>query len=67
MPDAIYFKDARGRFIRCNHAMAARLGLGDPVDAIGKTAFDAPEQDAAMARCVTPAAAIVARTRIALT
>jgi two-component system, chemotaxis family, CheB/CheR fusion protein len=28
VPDAIYFKDARGRFIRFNHAMAARLGLG---------------------------------------
>ena len=27
VPDAIYFKDARGRFIRANHAMAARLGL----------------------------------------
>ena len=49
VPDAIYFKDARGRFIRFNHAMAERLGLGDPVDAIGKTAFDLPDQDAAMA------------------
>ena len=25
VPDAIYFRDARGRFIRANHAMAARL------------------------------------------
>lgn len=49
VPDAIYFKDARGRFIRCNHAMAARLGVGDPANAIGKTAFDMPHQDAAMA------------------
>jgi two-component system CheB/CheR fusion protein len=49
VPDAIYFKDARGRFIRCNHAMAGRLGLDDPDNAIGKTAFDMPEQDAAMA------------------
>lgn len=49
VPDAIYFKDARGRFIRCNHAMAARLGVGDPDEAIGKTAFDMPQQDAAMA------------------
>ena len=49
VPDAIYFKDARGRFIRCNHAMAERLGVGDPIDAIGKTAFDMPEQTAAMA------------------
>ena len=49
VPDAIYFKDARGRFIRFNHAMAERLGLGDPAEAIGKTAFDLPDQDAAMA------------------
>ena len=49
VPDAIYFKDARGRYIRCNHAMAARLGVPDAADAIGKTAFDMPEQDAAMA------------------
>ncbi len=49
VPDAIYFKDARGRFIRCNHAMAGRLGVGDPASTIGKTAFDLPEQDVAMA------------------
>jgi two-component system CheB/CheR fusion protein len=49
VPDAIYFKDARGRFIRLNRAMAERLGLGDPAEAIGKTAFDLPDQDAAMA------------------
>ena len=49
VPDAIYFKDARGRYIRCNHAMAARLGVQDAADAIGKTAFDMPEQDGAMA------------------
>ncbi len=49
VPDAIYFKDARGRYIRCNHAMAARLGVPNAADAIGKTAFDMPEQDAAMA------------------
>ena len=48
VPDAIYFKDGRGRFIRFNNAMAERLGLGDPAEAIGKTAFDLPEQDAAM-------------------
>jgi two-component system, chemotaxis family, CheB/CheR fusion protein len=49
VPDAIYFKDARGRFIRFNHAMAARLGLRDPAEAIGKTALDLPEHGAAMA------------------
>ncbi len=40
VPDAIYFKDIRGRFVRANHAMAARLGLHDPRDAVGKTAFE---------------------------
>ncbi len=39
-PDAIYFKDMRGRFIRANHAMAARLGIGDPREAVGKTPFE---------------------------
>lgn len=39
-PDAIYFKDARGRFIRMNDAMAARLGFAAPEDAVGKTVFD---------------------------
>ena len=49
VPDAIYFKDSRGRFIRFNHAMAARLGVADPADAIGKTAFDLTDQERAMA------------------
>ena len=40
VPDAIYFKDTRGRFIRFNHAMAARLGLSDPAEAIGKKVQD---------------------------
>lgn len=49
VPDAIYFKDAGGRFIRLNHAMATRLGVRDPADAIGKTGFDLPEHEVAMA------------------
>ncbi|MDQ3033940.1 MAG: PAS domain-containing protein [Myxococcota bacterium] len=49
IPDAIYFKDARGRFIRANHAMATRLDLDDPRDAEGKTAFELPDQVAALA------------------
>jgi two-component system CheB/CheR fusion protein len=49
VPDAIYFKDAQGRFIRCNHAMAQRLGVPVPSDAIGKTALDVPAQDTALA------------------
>src|SRR5688572_9780305 len=49
VPDAIYFKDTRGRFIRVNPPMAARLGVAEPADLIGKTAFDLPDQNAAMA------------------
>jgi two-component system CheB/CheR fusion protein len=49
VPDAIYFKDARGRFIRLNHAMAGRLGVADPADAVGMTAFDIPDHETAMA------------------
>jgi two-component system CheB/CheR fusion protein len=45
VPDAIYFKDARGRFIRVNQAMAERLGLGDVRESEGKSVFElgAPE------------------------
>ncbi|WP_438008178.1 chemotaxis protein CheB [Sorangium sp. So ce321] len=49
VPDAIYFKDARGRFIRTNHAMAQRLGLSDPREAAGKTGFELPGHEAALA------------------
>jgi two-component system CheB/CheR fusion protein len=42
VPDAIYFKDARGRYIRANHALAARLGLDDPRSMVGKTGFELP-------------------------
>jgi len=49
VPDAIYFKDARGRFIRANPAMAERLGLDDPRQAVGKTGFELPRHEAALA------------------
>ncbi len=49
VPDAIYFKDARGRFIRTNPPMAARLGLRDPREAVGKTGFELPSHEAALA------------------
>ncbi|XXX78963.1 chemotaxis protein CheB [Sorangium sp. So ce134] len=49
VPDAIYFKDARGRFIRTNHAMAERLGLSDPREAAGKTGFELPGYETALA------------------
>lgn len=48
VPDAIYFKDARGRFIRANHALAARLGLDDPRKAEGKTGFELPGYEHAL-------------------
>jgi two-component system CheB/CheR fusion protein len=48
VPDAIYFKDARGRFIRANRPMAARLGINDPSEVVGKTAFDLPDQKTAL-------------------
>ncbi|NUP08094.1 MAG: response regulator [Polyangiaceae bacterium] len=38
VPDAIYFKDAKGRFVRVNPAMARRLGIDDPTQAIGRHA-----------------------------
>lgn len=40
IPDTIYFKDLKGRFIRINYAQARALGVSDPKDAIGKTDFD---------------------------
>ncbi|MEO8699354.1 MAG: PAS domain-containing protein, partial [Kofleriaceae bacterium] len=49
VPDAIYFKDTRGRFIRVNPAAAARLGLGDPAQAVGKSPFDLTDAKTALA------------------
>lgn len=48
-PDAIYFKDARGRFIRANQPMAARLGLTSPEEVTGKAATDLPDGGAVLA------------------
>ncbi len=46
IPDAIYFKDARGRFIRMNQGMATRLGLEDPHEAVGRTVFELSDERA---------------------
>jgi two-component system CheB/CheR fusion protein len=48
-PDAIYFKDATGRFLRLNQAMAGRLGVASPSDAVNRTAFDLPNRSMALA------------------
>jgi two-component system, chemotaxis family, CheB/CheR fusion protein len=48
VPDAIYFKDARGRFIRANRPMLARLSVGEAKDVVGRTAFELPASDRAL-------------------
>jgi PAS domain S-box-containing protein len=40
VPDSVYFKDTKGRFLRSSKAQAQRFGLSDPTQAIGKTDFD---------------------------
>lgn len=40
VPHQIYFKDAESRFTKVNKALAARYGLSDPQDAIGKSDAD---------------------------
>ena len=51
LPDAIYFKDRDGRFLRISQGLAHRLGLSDPAQAVGKTDSDFfPAEYAAAAR-----------------
>ncbi len=40
IPDYIYFKDKKSRFIKSNKAQAKNFGLNDPNEMIGKTDFD---------------------------
>jgi PAS domain S-box-containing protein len=40
LPDAMYFKDAEGRYVRINRTLAGWYGLKDPADAVGKTEAD---------------------------
>jgi PAS domain S-box-containing protein len=39
-PDAIYFKDRDGRYVRVNRALAEKLGLRDAAEVLGKTDAD---------------------------
>lgn len=50
IPDTIYFKDNKSRFIKINKAQAETLGLANPDDAILKTDFDFfPKEQASLA------------------
>ena len=40
LPDKVYAKDTKGRFIVCNKAVAARMGYSDPGELVGKSDFD---------------------------
>jgi PAS domain S-box-containing protein len=40
LPDGIYFKNAAGRFLRVNQAVADLFGVGDPGAVVGRSDFD---------------------------
>ena len=40
LPDNMYFKDAKSRFLRANKSVTGCFGLSDPEQALGKTDFD---------------------------
>ena len=47
VPDSIYFKDMESRFTRLNKALALRIKIDDPAEAVGKSDYDFfPEEQA---------------------
>jgi PAS domain S-box-containing protein len=50
VPDSIYFKDHRSRFIRVNQALATLFGSDDPDELCGKSDFDFFPQPVARAK-----------------
>ncbi len=49
LPDGIYFKDAAGRFLRVNQAVADYFGVGDPAELVGRTSRDFLTEESAAA------------------
>ena len=62
LPDAVSFKDARGRYRRVNRVFAAWTGLKDPAEAVGKTDADFYPQE--FARATQEAEARILKTAI---
>ncbi len=49
VPDSVYFRDTRGKFIRTSPAASARLGVATPAQIVGKTLYELPDHAAAVA------------------
>lgn len=53
LPDAVFFKDRKGRFTRVNRVLASWYGLKDPAEAVGKSEADFYPQEFAKATSKT--------------
>jgi len=49
LPDAVFFKDRKGTFIRVNRVLASWYGLKDPAEAVGRSEADYYPQEFARA------------------